>query len=63
MEFSIKMLAVIVIVLVVLVVCIALITNWGGQANSSVNGLMNFFNSILSGKPSATPTLPSVPGK
>lgn len=63
MEFSIKMLAVIVIVLIVLVVCIALITSWGAQSNSAVNGLMNFFNSILAGKPSGTPTLPSISGK
>ncbi len=59
MEFSIKMLAVIVIVLIVLVVCIALITSWGTQSNSAIDGLMNFFNSILSGKqPGTVPTMP-----
>ncbi len=60
MEYSIKMLAVIVVVLIVLVVCIALITGWGTQSNSAIEGLMDFFNNILSGKqPGSMPSIPT----
>ncbi len=57
------MLVVVFIVLVVLAVCIVLVTNWGGQSNSAIQGLFKFFESVLSGKQVGAPPNIDIPVK
>ena len=60
MEMSIRMVFVVFILLVVVLVAIGLITNWGGQSNSAVNGLFKFFESLIGNKQALQPpTIPS----
>jgi len=60
MEFSIKMLVVIVLVLIVFAVSVVLISSWGGQSNSAISGLFKFFEGIMGGKQITAPSLPGI---
>jgi hypothetical protein len=59
MEFSIRLLVVIVIALILFVVIVSLATNFGTQSNSAIDGLFSFFNNLLSGKQASS--LPPMP--
>jgi len=61
MEYSIRMVAVVVIVLIILAVCLVLVMNWGSQSNSAVSGLFKFFEGVMGGKQITTPSMPNLP--
>lgn len=58
MEYSIRMLVVIILILIVASVALVLITGWSGSGNDMMKGLQEFFSRILSGKTS--PTIPNI---
>ena len=50
MEFTIRMLVVIVFIIIVFVVLVALIGIWGGDASAMIKGLSDWFSQILKGQ-------------
>jgi len=62
MEFTIRILVVIVLIVIAFVVFVALISGWLGDASAGVKGLYDWFNQLLKGgfKPSGTTT--QIPG-
>ena len=39
-----------IIIIIIFVVAVALATNWGSSAGGMIDGIVEFFNNIMSGK-------------
>jgi hypothetical protein len=49
MEFTIRVLVVIILIVIAFVVFVALISVWGGESSGMLKGLQDWFKQILSG--------------
>ncbi|MCJ7816833.1 MAG: hypothetical protein MUP55_03160 [Candidatus Aenigmarchaeota archaeon] len=62
MEFTIRVLVVIILIVIAFVVFVALISVWGGESSGMLKGLQDWFKQVLSGgvKPSSGTGLPGI---
>ncbi len=62
MEFTIRILVVIVLIVIAFVVFVALLAGWFGDANTGVKGLNEWFRQLLSGGFKSSSTGTQIPG-